>query len=244
MKKVLVLLFVVFLALTGCGKKSDSIKCTLTNDLSTYNENGKVDLGTWISKQRWAEKKGKLSLERKEKLLKINMRFNNIKSTLTWEENYEYAKKYYEYHGNLKVPQRFKTNDGFTYDENGKVNLGLWIGTQRQAEKKGKLPQDKKNLLSKIGMVWNIKTNKSEIIELCNKLNIDYKLNKDILEHISIQELTAKINFLLDAGLPITGNNAKLSNIFNLSNADMQREYGLSLEELIENYYLNKQKNI
>ncbi len=36
MKKVLVFLFVVTLVLTGCGKKSGTIKCTLTNDLSTY----------------------------------------------------------------------------------------------------------------------------------------------------------------------------------------------------------------
>lgn len=36
MKKVLVFLCVVTLVLTGCGKKSGTIKCTLTNDLSTY----------------------------------------------------------------------------------------------------------------------------------------------------------------------------------------------------------------
>ncbi len=36
MKKVLIILSVVFLALTGCGKKSASISCTMDKDLGSY----------------------------------------------------------------------------------------------------------------------------------------------------------------------------------------------------------------
>ena len=60
------------------------------------------------------------------------MRFENKICTLTWDEMYELAKKYYEKHANLEVSQKFKTNNGYEYDENGKVNLGQWINRQRQ----------------------------------------------------------------------------------------------------------------
>ena len=67
----------------------------------------------------------------------------------TWEEMYVYAKKYYEHHGNLDIKQSFRTNDGYTYDENGVIKLGLWIANQRNfchpESEKGKL-------LLKIGM--------------------------------------------------------------------------------------------
>ena len=101
-----------------------------TNDGYTYDENGIINLGTWISTQR---KSCSPESERGQLLLKIKMRFNNIKSTLTWKSMYEYAKIYYEHHGNLEVPAKFKTNDGYTYDENGAINLGKWISYQRRS---------------------------------------------------------------------------------------------------------------
>ena len=39
---------------------------------------------------------------------------------------YNLAKAYYEHHGNLEIPARFKTINGYEYDENG-INLGYWI---------------------------------------------------------------------------------------------------------------------
>lgn len=86
MKKILIVLAVVFLALTGCGKKPATIKCTLSNDLgyykveSTYNINytGKtVD-----------------SVETVEKAISDN---STILDTLekTLKESYETANKKY-----------------------------------------------------------------------------------------------------------------------------------------------------
>lgn len=73
---------------------------------------------------------------------------------LPWTVIYGYAKKYYEKHGDLEVPHKFKTNDGYTYNEAGKINLGLWISTQRQnclqTSKRGQK-------LTAIGMIWNKK---------------------------------------------------------------------------------------
>ena len=81
-------------------------------------------------------------------LSKIGMRF--YKERLSWEEKYEYAKSYYFEHGDLEIPQRFKTNNGKDYDENGIINLGIWIRNQRRFTN----PESERGiLLSKIGMI-------------------------------------------------------------------------------------------
>ena len=117
-----------------------------TNDGVTYDPNGKINLGQWITTQR---KKCLPESERGKLLLQIGMRFENKISTLSWNEMYEYAKKYYEAYGNLEIPRKFKTNDGVTCDPNGKINLGCWIANQRQTC----LPDSERGkLLSKIGM--------------------------------------------------------------------------------------------
>ena len=73
------------------------------------------------------------------------------------------AKAYYEHYGNLSVNRKFKTNNGYEYDENGIFKLGVWISSQRQRLKfnKNDTPEqrkDKENMrakLEQIGMVWN-----------------------------------------------------------------------------------------
>ena len=73
------------------------------------------------------------------------------KLTMTWEDYYELAKAYYEHHGNLEISDRFKTINGYDYDENG-VNLGTWIYTQRKSKKDETLLPEREELLIKIGM--------------------------------------------------------------------------------------------
>ena len=117
-----------------------------TNDGVTYDPNGKVNLGQWIENQRQIcppeSERGKL-------LSQIGMRFENIRSTLSWEEMYEYARKYYETYGDLEINRKFKTSDGVTYDPNGKINLGRWISNQRY---KCQFDSERGKLLSQIGM--------------------------------------------------------------------------------------------
>ena len=72
----------------------------------------------------------------------------------SWERMYEYACKYYEHHGNLEVPAKFKTNNGFSYDEEGKIKLGKWIANQRIRV----LPESERGqLLYQIGMRFSNK---------------------------------------------------------------------------------------
>ena len=206
-----------------------------TNNGYVRSKDGIINLGYWISSQRQ-----RTSLESKhgQKLLQIGMRFEN--KYLSWEEMYNYAQKYYKHHGNLEILYYFKTNNGYEYDEDGKINLGYWISNQRQ-----KTPQNSKEgrLLTKIGMVWNIKNNQNQVQEICNVNGINIRVNKDILSHISIQELVSKIEYLKSNNIKLTDSSGKLHQIFNINSVDLEKQYGISFEDLISTYYLNKNKS-
>ena len=48
------------------------------------------------------------------------LRYVSDRLTSTWEDFYYLAKAYFEHYGNLNIPARFATNDGYTFDDNGK----------------------------------------------------------------------------------------------------------------------------
>lgn len=75
---------------------------------------------------------------------------------IEWLKKYNLAKIYYEHYGNLEIPESFKTNNGYLYDNEG-IALGNWISNQRQAYKEqgtGKITNKEINLLNEIGMLW------------------------------------------------------------------------------------------
>ena len=132
------------------------------------------------------------------------------------EKKYELAKAYYEHYGNLEMPQRFKTVNGYEYDENG-VALGIWIATQRKAYKgqgTNKITEEQIKLLNQIGMKWfsdsmDIKYQKEEInekninrkkIELYNRF-IDYVSKYKNDELPSKDELNS--NFIEELDRPL-----------------------------------------
>ena len=71
--------------------------------------------------------------------------------------------------------------------------------------------------------------------------NIDKNKNKTILSRISIQELQSKIEFLKAHNIPIVDENGLLIDIFSMSSPDMKEKYGISLEEIISEYYIKNQ---
>ncbi len=167
-----------------------------TNNGFEYHKNGQIPLGTWIVTQRTntspESKRGQL-------LLKIGMRFSNKNNTLSWEEMYKYAKIYYEYHGNLEVPQKFKTNDGFTYQENGQIPLGKWVSTRKQFYKMKEMSEEQIILLEDIGMQWMSKKvdnnlQKEEIVEENTRKKQIELLNrtKSLLNHIGNQNFKSR----------------------------------------------------
>ena len=102
-------------------------------------------LGKWLSRQRDLVKNGELSEERKTRLEKIGMIWGG-KQQLRWDKAYLAAKTYYEEHGHLEIPSVYQTEDGFL--------LGLWLKKQRESQSEGKLPDECRERLEKIGMVW------------------------------------------------------------------------------------------
>ena len=164
----------------GCGT---ALVTPFTENGINYDEDGEVKLGTWIGRQR--QKYESLSINRKTKLNEIGF----VKDPLEeqWNRNYDLAKKYYNYYGNLDIPKIFKTNDGINYNENGEVNLGFWILTQRNSYKgkKGQLSLEKIKLLNQIGMIWfnkkvDDKLQKEEITEKNTKSKQKEVLNRVI----------------------------------------------------------------
>ena len=194
-----------------------------------YDENG-YNLGQWQSWQRKMYKKSKLSKERKGLLEKIGMRFETRDNDEVWNQMYMLVELYFKEYGNLEIPSKFKTLNGTDEDENG-YNLGIWLVSQRQMYKKGKLSPERKELLDQIGMIWEIRKRKDKNQELCNEYLIPY----DEVENISYNELYAKTMYLLDNNINIIIDD-KLNPIYNMSNTNMKVTYGVSLEELIEKY--------
>lgn len=82
----------------------------------------------------------------------FTMNQKNIHCTrLSWDEWYLLAKEYYEANNSLKIPSKYKTDDGHL--------LGRWIERQRAAYRhKGTYRIDARRiyLLNQIGMIWSL----------------------------------------------------------------------------------------
>lgn len=109
-------------------------------------ENGKT-LGRWLIYQTVLHFKGTLSREHEEKLESIGViwRTNYVK----WSFMYKLATEYQKEHGNLNIPQNYTTSDGET--------LGIWLQTQRNNYRDGKLKPERIKLLEDIGINWRLK---------------------------------------------------------------------------------------
>ena len=77
---------------------------------------------------------------------------------------------------------------------------------------------------------------------MCTQYNIDITINKKVTSRISIQELQSKIAFLEDNNMKVVNEEGLLYEIFSMSSQNMNEKYNISLEELINKYYINKQK--
>ena len=129
--------------------------------LKWYSENGNLNvpkdyktesgifLNSWLQKQKYDYKSGKLSEKKAEKLRRIGMNFENKKEAV-WFENYNFAVDYYKLHGNLDVPALYRLENGFV--------LGDWVARQRK--NKSKLSDEQVKALDSIGMVWYARSEK------------------------------------------------------------------------------------
>ncbi len=152
-----------------------------------YDENG-INLGMWFHNQRQLYKKARISPERLNLLKDIGMCFEIRDNNNEWNKNYTLAKNYYEHNGNLEIPEKFKTLNGYEHDENG-INLGMWIISQRRSYKNVKLSPERLNLLKNIGMRFEIKHNN-------NEWNKNYALAKNYYERNGNLEIPEKFKTL------------------------------------------------
>ena len=70
-----------------------------------------------------------------------------------WDLGYEHAKRYFEVHWDLDVPQRYVCEDGY--------RLGGWISAQRRSHKNGRLPAERARLLEVLGLKWSLPRGRS-----------------------------------------------------------------------------------
>jgi hypothetical protein len=119
----------------------------------------KSALGKWVSHQRILYRTGQLQKERNIKLESIafiwRLRAEAERDTTAhdeiWMEKYEELKDFQEEHGHINI----RVREG---------SLGLWAYAQRQRFRKDELREDRKQLLYKIGFVWDIgKESKDEM---------------------------------------------------------------------------------
>ena len=191
------------------------------------------ELGSWVVNQRILYKTNNpsLNLRQRKKLEEIGINRDSRKEYDDYM--FEIAYQYYLQNGHLKVPRSYKTKN----DD----KLGFWVENQRQLYRDGSLDLETFAKLDKLGMVWEPRKNKEAIDKFLEEEypEIDKKLNKATLDHLSLQELKSKINYLaLEKHLGPVDDAGCLRSIFSMSSVAMKDdpEYGLTLEEMIKRY--------
>lgn len=119
-------------------------------NIPRYHSSG---LGAWVHNQRQIGKNGSLSKDRIRRLDEIG--FEWTPSDLQWNEQFEKLSMYKAKHGHLNFPDRSSTR------------LGLWMLSQRQNRRNGRLTTERIRLLDEIefewvpfGSAWNERFNK------------------------------------------------------------------------------------
>ena len=100
--------------------------------------------------KQWAYPKGKLTDEQVERLSRIGMYWGN-RNDRQWNEGYQEAKRYFDAHGDLKVPADYVSPAGY--------NLGNWVKRQRYTRQNPEkscavLTEERIAKLDAIGMRW------------------------------------------------------------------------------------------
>lgn len=203
---------------------------------SFVTENG-LELGIWIVRQRqiyFDKVSGLLSKEQIKKLESIGMIWDNV-SEVRWLKRYNIAKEFYLKNGYLPNTNKYKDIYPKIYS---------WLKTQKIFYRNNKLSKEKVKLLRNIGFILESKINEN-IVSYINSLfkdkgiYINIELNKDILKRISIEELKAKVEYLLANNISLVNNEGKLIDIFMMNSQDIKNDlrYGLTLEEIMIREY-------
>ena len=112
-----------------------------------YTTSAGFALGQWVAYQRAAEKLGRLGQDKKDKLEQVGFVWE-CHAHNTWEQSFQKLLAYKNEHGNVLVPSKYKTPDGFA--------LGQWMSRQRTAVARGILGDVQIQQLHSIGCCFNL----------------------------------------------------------------------------------------
>eukprot|EP00547_Thalassionema_nitzschioides_P008666 CAMPEP_0194228792 /NCGR_PEP_ID=MMETSP0156-20130528/43555_1 /TAXON_ID=33649 /ORGANISM="Thalassionema nitzschioides, Strain L26-B" /LENGTH=450 /DNA_ID=CAMNT_0038961313 /DNA_START=65 /DNA_END=1418 /DNA_ORIENTATION=+ len=114
---------------------------------SNHIEEGKK-LGIWLNSQRKLRKEGTLDTQKKTRLDELAEEVGVVwdHSDEKWNNMFGMLKKFQEREGHCDVPR--------DHIEEGQ-NLGTWLNTQRQLQKKGTLDIQKETRLEELSIVWD-----------------------------------------------------------------------------------------
>ena len=129
-------------------EKREGIWETYFLEISKYisiNGNSRISihessLGTWVDKQRQRYKNNLLSDEKIKRLEQIGFEWDVNVSI--WEENYKELEKYFLKNGHSNIDIR-------------QTGVGVWVDTQRQKFRKGKLTKEEISKLRKLKFIFN-----------------------------------------------------------------------------------------
>ena len=140
----------------SAGKKTDAVIFDIVLNIENLYSIGTIEeeMKAAVSYYHYQGREDEIVNERFEVTDEVRdsiSLFEKLEETLTasWDLMYECAGKYYREHGNLEVPVKYQTEEGY--------GLGQWILTQRRVyagEKYGVLGADRIRRLNQIGMVW------------------------------------------------------------------------------------------
>ena len=115
-----------------------------------YTTPAGLSLGEWLTTQRRVRAgqiPGNLTEQQIARLDGIGMEWGN-RNDAAWERGLEEARKFREQFGNLQVPAKYKTKEGYL--------LGKWINNARKRRNEGKLTKERIRQLDQLGMTWSV----------------------------------------------------------------------------------------
>jgi len=125
---------------------NETIEVTSRDDRSLF---------AWIKYQRKETTKNNLTQDQIKLLEEIGFQWNTrISSKHSWEDKFQKLKEFQESHGHCKVPLKLDRQ------------LNSWVDAQRQANKQGRLSQERIDKLESLGVQWIVKSWESKYKKL------------------------------------------------------------------------------
>ncbi len=140
----------------SASKKKEPVIFDIVNNIENLYSIGAIEeeMRAAVTYYRYLGESEKIVNERfkvYDEVQECKALFEKLEDTLSasWEYMYLEAKRYYKANGELEVPKRYKTAEGYS--------LGNWLHTQRKVrsgEQFGRLDEERIAKLDEIGMRW------------------------------------------------------------------------------------------